>query len=212
MQPTPQVIRFPASGRSRPTKIISSSGAKRKSPISLRRLGSHRFLSVTGTSGSGKSSLVRSGLIPSLHSGVMVKAGIRVARGRDAARRGSDRPSGGGARSTGRARAGRSAREHQPRAARSDAAPRLARHRRRGSARAPCARTRTCWLSSTSSRSCSASSDCSDAEHSRDEAIVFVKLLLEAVTADGGRRSMWSSRCDPISSVTACGIRACPKR
>ena len=30
----------------------------------VRRLGSHRFLSVIGTSGSGKSSLVRSGLIP----------------------------------------------------------------------------------------------------------------------------------------------------
>jgi tetratricopeptide (TPR) repeat protein len=41
----------------------------------VRRLGSHRFLSVIGTSGSGKSSLVRSGLIPSLHSGVMVKTG-----------------------------------------------------------------------------------------------------------------------------------------
>jgi tetratricopeptide (TPR) repeat protein len=40
-----------------------------------RRLGSHRFLSVIGTSGSGKSSLVRSGLIPSLHSGLMVKPG-----------------------------------------------------------------------------------------------------------------------------------------
>src|ERR1700736_6472083 len=40
----------------------------------LRRLGSHRFLSVVGTSGSGKSSLVRSGLIPSLYSGFMVKA------------------------------------------------------------------------------------------------------------------------------------------
>ena len=41
----------------------------------VRRLGSHRFLSVIGTSGSGKSSLVRSGLIPSLHSGVMVRTG-----------------------------------------------------------------------------------------------------------------------------------------
>src|SRR3954447_8010191 len=40
----------------------------------LRRLGSHRFLSVTGTSGCGKSSLVRSGLIPSLHSGLMMRA------------------------------------------------------------------------------------------------------------------------------------------
>ena len=41
----------------------------------LRRLRSTRFLSVVGTSGSGKSSLVRSGLIPSLHSGFMVTAG-----------------------------------------------------------------------------------------------------------------------------------------
>jgi tetratricopeptide (TPR) repeat protein len=41
----------------------------------LRRLRSTRFLSVIGTSGSGKSSLVRSGLIPSLYSGFMVTAG-----------------------------------------------------------------------------------------------------------------------------------------
>lgn len=41
----------------------------------LRRLRSTRFLSVVGTSGSGKSSLVRSGLIPALHSGFMVTAG-----------------------------------------------------------------------------------------------------------------------------------------
>lgn len=41
----------------------------------LRRLRSTRFLQVVGTSGSGKSSLVRSGLIPSLQSGFMVRAG-----------------------------------------------------------------------------------------------------------------------------------------
>jgi energy-coupling factor transporter ATP-binding protein EcfA2 len=41
----------------------------------LRRLRSSRFVSVVGTSGSGKSSLVRCGLIPSLHSGFMVNAG-----------------------------------------------------------------------------------------------------------------------------------------
>ena len=41
----------------------------------LRRLRASRFLSVVGTSGSGKSSLVRSGLIPSLYSGFMVSAG-----------------------------------------------------------------------------------------------------------------------------------------
>ncbi|MCP4662601.1 MAG: hypothetical protein GY856_44970 [bacterium] len=41
----------------------------------LSRLGRNRFLAVVGTSGSGKSSLVRSGLIPSLYSGYMTKAG-----------------------------------------------------------------------------------------------------------------------------------------
>jgi hypothetical protein len=40
----------------------------------LRRLRSTRFLAVVGTSGSGKSSLVRSGLIPALQSGFMVGA------------------------------------------------------------------------------------------------------------------------------------------
>src|SRR5580704_2203637 len=38
----------------------------------LRRLRLCRFLSIIGTSGSGKSSLVRSGLIPSLYGGFMV--------------------------------------------------------------------------------------------------------------------------------------------
>jgi len=41
----------------------------------LRRLRHTRFLSVVGASGTGKSSLVRSGLIPSLYGGYMVKAG-----------------------------------------------------------------------------------------------------------------------------------------
>jgi tetratricopeptide (TPR) repeat protein len=41
----------------------------------LRRLRFNRFLAVTGTSGCGKSSLVRSGLLPSLQSGMMVQAG-----------------------------------------------------------------------------------------------------------------------------------------
>lgn len=41
----------------------------------LRRLRFNRFLSVVGTSGCGKSSLIRCGLIPSLHGGLMVKAG-----------------------------------------------------------------------------------------------------------------------------------------
>jgi len=41
----------------------------------LRCLRSCRFLAVIGTSGSGKSSLIRSGLIPALQSGFMAKAG-----------------------------------------------------------------------------------------------------------------------------------------
>ena len=41
----------------------------------LKRLRETRFLGVIGSSGSGKSSLVRAGLIPSLHSGFMTTAG-----------------------------------------------------------------------------------------------------------------------------------------
>jgi formylglycine-generating enzyme required for sulfatase activity len=41
----------------------------------VRRLASRRFLAVVGTSGSGKSSLVRAGLLPSLEGGFMAGAG-----------------------------------------------------------------------------------------------------------------------------------------
>lgn len=41
----------------------------------LARLQIHRFLAVVGTSGSGKSSLVRAGLLPALHGGFMAGAG-----------------------------------------------------------------------------------------------------------------------------------------
>ena len=41
----------------------------------LKLLREHRFLAVVGTSGSGKSSLVRAGLIPALHRGTMMRAG-----------------------------------------------------------------------------------------------------------------------------------------
>ena len=57
------------------TRTTSSSDARRRSTSSCAGSGRSRFLSVVGTSGSGKSSLVRSGLIPSLYSGMMVKAG-----------------------------------------------------------------------------------------------------------------------------------------
>ena len=41
----------------------------------IRRLRTERFLAIVGSSGSGKSSLVRSGLIPALHGGLMAGAG-----------------------------------------------------------------------------------------------------------------------------------------
>ena len=44
-------------------------GRERETDELRRRLRSSRFLAVIGTSGSGKSSLVRSGLVPSLHGG-----------------------------------------------------------------------------------------------------------------------------------------------
>jgi energy-coupling factor transporter ATP-binding protein EcfA2 len=43
----------------------------------VKRLRENRFLAVVGTSGSGKSSLIRAGLIPSLHRGVMTSIGSR---------------------------------------------------------------------------------------------------------------------------------------
>jgi tetratricopeptide (TPR) repeat protein len=41
----------------------------------VRRLAAHRFLAVTGTSGSGKSSLVRTGLLDALDRGLLASAG-----------------------------------------------------------------------------------------------------------------------------------------
>ncbi len=41
----------------------------------IRRLRTNRFLAVVGTSGSGKSSLVRAGLLPALHGGFMAGTG-----------------------------------------------------------------------------------------------------------------------------------------
>lgn len=43
----------------------------------LRRLGAHRFLAVVGTSGSGKSSLIRAGLLPALERGYLAGATSR---------------------------------------------------------------------------------------------------------------------------------------
>src|SRR5882762_3810537 len=50
-------------------------GREGQSEEILRHLGEHRFLAVVGTSGSGKSSLIRAGLLPDLHGGFMTGAG-----------------------------------------------------------------------------------------------------------------------------------------
>ena len=47
-------------------------GRERATDDLLRRLRRRRFLAVVGSSGSGKSSLVRTGLIPALEGGYMV--------------------------------------------------------------------------------------------------------------------------------------------
>ncbi len=52
-------------------------GRERQVAELVDRLGRTRFLAVVGTSGSGKSSLVRAGLLPELHGGNMVRAGTR---------------------------------------------------------------------------------------------------------------------------------------
>ena len=50
-------------------------GRDKQSDELVRRLANRRFLAVVGTSGSGKSSLVRAGLLPSLEGGFMAEAG-----------------------------------------------------------------------------------------------------------------------------------------
>ena len=51
-------------------------GRERQVDELLKKLAATRFLAVVGASGSGKSSLVKSGLLPSLHGGYMVTAGF----------------------------------------------------------------------------------------------------------------------------------------
>ena len=75
MPPKPLFNPFPGLRPFEPDEDHLFFGREREIDDLLRRLRSHRFISVVGTSGSGKSSLVRSGLIPSLHGGSMTTAG-----------------------------------------------------------------------------------------------------------------------------------------
>src|SRR5229473_2800963 len=50
-------------------------GREGQSAEILKRLREHRFLAVVGSSGSGKSSLIRAGLLPYLHGGFLGSAG-----------------------------------------------------------------------------------------------------------------------------------------
>src|SRR2546422_1050280 len=52
-------------------------GREGQSEEILRRLRHHRFLAVVGASGSGKSSLIRAGLLPYLHGGFLGTTGSR---------------------------------------------------------------------------------------------------------------------------------------
>jgi energy-coupling factor transporter ATP-binding protein EcfA2 len=77
LDPTADVNPFPGLRPFEPDEDYLFFGRERQTDELLRRLRSTRFLSVLGRSGSGKSSLVRSGLIPSLHGGAMTRAGSR---------------------------------------------------------------------------------------------------------------------------------------
>src|SRR5215472_978128 len=75
MQPSTLPNPFPGLRPFEPDEDYLFFGREKEIDDLLRRLRFCRFLAIVGTSGSGKSSLVRSGLIPSLYSGFMVKAG-----------------------------------------------------------------------------------------------------------------------------------------
>ncbi len=57
-----------------PDEAIKFYGRETHTAELLRRLGENRFIAVVGSSGSGKSSLVRAGLLPALHRGRLIGA------------------------------------------------------------------------------------------------------------------------------------------
>lgn len=74
-EPVARIHPFPGLRPFEPDEDHLFFGRERQIDELLRRLRSTRFLAILGTSGCGKSSLVRSGLIPSLYGGAMTRAG-----------------------------------------------------------------------------------------------------------------------------------------
>ncbi|MGO9452938.1 MAG: hypothetical protein ACLQDV_18155 [Candidatus Binataceae bacterium] len=66
---------FPGLRAFEPTETHLFFGRDGQSDELLRLLGHNRFVAVVGTSGSGKSSLVRAGMLPALRGGYMAEAG-----------------------------------------------------------------------------------------------------------------------------------------
>src|SRR5947209_18017366 len=77
LDPTADINPFPGLRPFEPDEDYLFFGRERQTDELLRKLRTTRFLSILGTSGSGKSSLVRSGMIPSLYGGGMSRAGSR---------------------------------------------------------------------------------------------------------------------------------------
>jgi hypothetical protein len=75
--PAPSSNPFPGLRPFEPEEDYLFFGRERQTDELLRKLRTTKFLSILGRSGSGKSSLVRSGLIPTLWGGGMTRAGSR---------------------------------------------------------------------------------------------------------------------------------------
>lgn len=74
-EPEPRANPFPGLRPFRPDETHLFFGRDEPTDQLIERLGKSRFLAVVGVSGSGKSSLVKCGVLPALHGGFLVDAG-----------------------------------------------------------------------------------------------------------------------------------------